>query len=108
MKGIIGLILAGIGYALVGSILLEIVYEKKFVNYKALLKDVMGQKRSIVLEWTVNIFLFICFSAMIAGAGAGFSNIVGSIFPIFGYIGLFEIIMILVYYSLMKWEHRRK
>lgn len=70
MKGIIGLILAGIGYALVGSILLEIVYEKKFVNYKALLKDVMGQKLSIVLEWTVNIFLFICFSAMIAGAGA--------------------------------------
>ncbi|MGL4345244.1 MAG: YkvI family membrane protein [Cellulosilyticaceae bacterium] len=70
LSGVIGLILAGIAYAVLGAVILEVVYERQFSNYKDLLKDVMGPKLSLVLEWTVNIFLFICFSTMIAGAGA--------------------------------------
>lgn len=74
IKGMIGLVLAGVAYALLGMVLLEVIYEKKFNHYKELLKDVMGPKLSIVIEWTVNIFLFICLSTMIAGAGAIFKQ----------------------------------
>lgn len=42
------------------------------------------------------------------GAQLGFSNIVANVFPIFGYIGYFEIIMIIVYYGCMRIEYRRK
>ncbi|MGL4736140.1 MAG: YkvI family membrane protein [Cellulosilyticaceae bacterium] len=74
IKGMIGLVLAGVAYALIGMVLLEVIYEKKFDHYKELLKDVMGPKLSVMIEWTVNIFLFICLSTMIAGAGAIFKQ----------------------------------
>lgn len=70
IKGMIGLVLAGGAYAFIGMMLLEVIYEKRFNHYKELLEDVMGPKLSVVIEWTVNIFLFICLSTMIAGAGA--------------------------------------
>lgn len=66
------------------------------------------QNLKVHLPLNETVLIFLVAFAGILGAGMGFSNIVGSIFPIFGYIGLFEIIMILVYYSFMKWEHRRK
>ena len=42
------------------------------------------------------------------GAKFGFSQIVANIYPIFGYIGCFEILLLIVYYIYMKREHRRR
>lgn len=70
MKGIGGLIIAGILHAIMGAVILEIVYEKKYTNYHSLINEIMGKKLANVLSVAVNLFLFVCFSAMLAGAGA--------------------------------------
>lgn len=82
--GVVGLIVAGVLYSVIGAIILEIVQQKQFTSYDGLIKDVMGEKLGGLLKWTVVAFLFVCFSAMIAGAGAilkqqlGLSRGVGS------------------------------
>ena len=54
--------------------------------------------------------LFIVLMGLVGliGAQVGFSQIVATIYPIFGYIGCFEILMLIVYYMYMKWENRRR
>ncbi len=34
----------------------------------------------------------------------GFSNMVGKVYPIFGYIGIFQIILIMLYFAKLKWD----
>ncbi|MGL5676386.1 MAG: YkvI family membrane protein [Cellulosilyticaceae bacterium] len=70
MKGMYGLVLAGILHGAIGAILLEVAYEKKWQDYDTLLSHLMGKTLGKILKWLVNIFLFVCYSAMIAGAGA--------------------------------------
>lgn len=70
IKGIQGLILAGVLYAVIGAIILEVIYEKRYKSYNDLLKDIMGKRLGDILGFIVNLFLFVCFSAMIAGTGA--------------------------------------
>lgn len=69
-KGLYGLVLTGVLYSLIGGMLLEIIYEKKWTNYESAMKDLVGKQLSVVFKWTVNAFLFVCFSAMLVGAGA--------------------------------------
>ena len=85
IHGIYGLVIAGILHGIVGAIILEVVYEKKWDNYDVLIKTLTGEMLGSILKWVVNLFLFVCFSAMIAGAGAvlnqqfGISPYVGSL-----------------------------
>lgn len=69
-KGIIGLIIAGILYAIMGAVILEIIYEKKYTSYSIMLREIMGNSLGRVIEVAVNLFMFVCFSTMLAGAGA--------------------------------------
>ncbi|MGL5347117.1 MAG: YkvI family membrane protein [Peptostreptococcaceae bacterium] len=69
-KGIMGLIMAGVLYAIMGSIILEIIYEKKYSSYSVLIKEIMGNSLGKIIEIIVNLFMFVCFSTMLAGAGA--------------------------------------
>ncbi len=68
--GIKGIILAAILHALIGKMILEIVYERQFSSYHEFMKEVMGEKLGVVIDTTVTGFLFVCFSTMLVGAGA--------------------------------------
>ena len=50
----------------------------------------------------IKLALFIL--AAVIFSQIGFSNMVGKIYPIFGYIGVFEVILILVYFVKMKYD----
>lgn len=70
IKGMYGLLLAGALQGLIGAVLLEVVYEKKWDSYDTCMRTLMGKGLGSALKWLVNVFLFVCFTAMVAGAGA--------------------------------------
>ena len=75
--GMLGIVLAGALHAVLGSIILEIVYEQQFKSYDELIKNVMGEKLGYVINGTVTAFLFVCFSTMLVGTGAIFNQAFG-------------------------------
>ncbi|WP_105619929.1 YkvI family membrane protein [Vallitalea okinawensis] len=69
-KGIYGLILAGILFAVVGWHTLYIAYEGKHQGYKPFMEALMGKTLSKIMEAVVTLFMLACFCAMLAGCGA--------------------------------------
>ncbi|WP_058486678.1 YkvI family membrane protein [Defluviitalea phaphyphila] len=68
--GICGLFLSGLLFALLGCVVLEIVYIYKIKDYRDFIYPIMGDFLGNVMEWVVSLFMFITFCAMLAGAGA--------------------------------------
>ncbi|QUI20943.1 hypothetical protein HZI73_00915 [Vallitalea pronyensis] len=73
-KGMIGLLLTGIMFALIGWAVLEIIYHNGSRNYKEFIHPIAGKISGKILDWTVVFFMFVCFCAMFAGSGALFQQ----------------------------------
>ncbi len=73
-KGMIGLLLTGVMFALIGWAVLEIIYNTGARNYKEFINPIAGKISGKILDWTVVFFMFVCFCAMFAGSGALFQQ----------------------------------
>ena len=78
--GVAGLAAAGVLFAITGWAVLDICHRKKITGHGELLGLVMGKKLGFVMEMAVGIFLFVLFSAMIAGSGATLRQVFGAPF----------------------------
>lgn len=68
--GIWGILVAGLVIALCGWAALAICVQKKITDYKGFMREVFGGKLGGVLDVVTGLFIFVIFSAMLAGAGA--------------------------------------
>jgi len=68
--GLLGIIIAGILFALTGWAVLRICKRENIANYHELMKHLFGAKLGGIIEGAVVLFLFCLFVAMLAGAGA--------------------------------------
>ncbi|MCT4542634.1 MAG: hypothetical protein N4A63_03720 [Vallitalea sp.] len=73
-NGMIGLLLTGVLFALIGWAVLEIIYYNNAKNYKEFIYPITGNIFGRIFEWAVIFFMFVCFCAMFAGAGALFEQ----------------------------------
>lgn len=69
-KGIIGLFISGLIFAIVGAGTLYICYKHNFKNYSDFTKHIFGTKFGSCMELLVAIFLFIILVSMIAAGSA--------------------------------------
>jgi len=69
-RGILGLIVAGVLFSLVGWAVLNICRREKISDYRGLMRYLMGPKLGALMEGAVAGFLFCLLLAMLAGAGA--------------------------------------
>jgi uncharacterized membrane protein YkvI len=67
-------------------------------GYGILSKLKINKSKGGKIKLAIFIFTAVIFSQI------GFSNMVGKIYPIFGYIGIFQIILILVYFVKLKYD----
>ena len=68
--GLLGIIIAGIVFALTGWAVLRICRREGITNYHGLMGYLFGKKLGGIMEGAVVAFLFCLFVAMLAGAGA--------------------------------------
>jgi len=68
--GLLGIIIAGIVFALTGWAVLRICRRESITNYHGLMGYLFGKKLGGLMEGAVVAFLFCLFVAMLAGAGA--------------------------------------
>jgi uncharacterized membrane protein YkvI len=68
--GAVGLVVAGVLFALTGWSVLSICRREKITSYNGMMKHLLGKRLGIATEWLVAAFLFCLFVAMLAGAGA--------------------------------------
>jgi uncharacterized membrane protein YkvI len=68
--GAVGLVVAGVLFALTGWSVLTICRREKITTYSGLMRHLLGKRLGIATEWLVAVFLFCLFVAMLAGAGA--------------------------------------
>lgn len=69
-QGIYGIILTSLLFFVIGWIVLRLILEFQYTSYKDFISDITGEKIATIFEAIVIIFMFTCFSAMIAGCGA--------------------------------------
>lgn len=70
IKGVYGIILAGLLQAVLGFIILDIMYVYRYSNYKEFLYPMTGKRVGALLNIAVSFFMFVCFCAMLSGCGA--------------------------------------
>jgi len=68
--GLLGIIVAGILFSLVGWAVLRICRRENITNYNGLMRYLLGERLGPIMEGLVAGFLFCLFVAMLAGAGA--------------------------------------
>jgi len=68
--GLLGMIIAGLLFAVVGWAVLRICRREGISNYHQLMQHLFGARLGAVMEGMVVLFLFCLFVAMLAGAGA--------------------------------------
>ncbi|GMQ59509.1 membrane protein [Vallitalea sediminicola] len=73
-KGMIGLLLTGVMFAVIGWAVLEILFFNKSTSYKEFIYPIAGKTFGKILELSVIFFMFVCFCAMFAGSGALFQQ----------------------------------
>jgi uncharacterized membrane protein YkvI len=69
-NGIYGIFLTGILLSILGWAILEMVYTYRIKDYREFIYPMMGEFLGNIIEWSVLIFMFISFCAMLAGTGA--------------------------------------
>lgn len=72
--GMIGLLLTGFMFAIIGWAVLEIMFINDVKTYKQFIYPIAGNISGKLLEWAVVFFMFVCFCAMFAGSGALFQQ----------------------------------
>lgn len=73
-KGMLGLLLTGVMFAIIGWAILEIIYIRNCKNFTEFIEPITGKFFGNVLEWVVIFFMFVCLCAMFAGSGALFEQ----------------------------------
>ena len=68
--GILGILVAGVLFSLVGWAVLKICRRESIQNYSGLMRYLLGKRLGPIMEGLVAGFLFCLFVAMLAGAGA--------------------------------------
>lgn len=68
--GLIGILVAGLLFSLVGWATLKICRREGIQNYSGLMRHLLGERLGPIMEGLVAGFLFCLFVAMLAGAGA--------------------------------------
>ncbi len=74
VKGILGMIIVGILFSLIGGLLLLKIYNNKINGFEELIYKLFGKKFGVVLNGVMTIFLYTGFSVMVAGSGAIFKE----------------------------------
>lgn len=69
-KWFLGMILTGIFFCILGSAILNIIYENEIYSYHDFMHVIMGKSTARVMEWISGIFLCILFFTMTAATGA--------------------------------------
>lgn len=69
-KWFFGMILTGIFFCILGSAILNIIYENEIHSYHDFMHVIMGKSTAKVMEWISGIFLCILFFTMTAATGA--------------------------------------
>ncbi|SHH51810.1 Uncharacterized membrane protein YkvI [Caloranaerobacter azorensis DSM 13643] len=72
VKGFLGIIVSGILFSIIGSIILVSVYKNDLKGYQDFLVSMFGNKLSSVFEIIILFFLFGGYCVMLAGSGAIF------------------------------------
>ena len=99
IKGIWGMIISGILFSVLGSLLLLKVYNNKILGFKDLMNRLFGEKFSFIIEIIISIALYTGFSIMLAGSGVIFKEQLGIPFNI-GVICMMICCFIVFLYSL--------
>lgn len=99
LKGVIGIIISGILFSLLGSLLLLKIYNNKVKGFDELVGKIFGDKFGIVLDTIMTISLYTGFSIMISGSGAVFKEELGMSFN-FGIIVMVVLSFIVFLFSL--------
>ena len=68
--GVYGIIIAGVVIALCAIAVMDICTRYKIKDYKGFMQVVFGKRAGAVLDIITGLFIFVMFSAMLAGAGA--------------------------------------
>lgn len=76
-KGILGMIIAGILFSVMGSVLLVKIYDRKIDNFNELVENLFGNKLGFIIDTIVVISLYTGFSIMLSGSGAIFKEELG-------------------------------
>ena len=76
-KGILGIIISGILFALTGSLILMKIYSYKINNLNELINKLFRKDIKLIINIIVNLSLYTGFSVMIAGSGAIFEEQLG-------------------------------
>lgn len=69
-KWILGIILTGILFSLLGWGILDIIRERRVKSYNEFMAIIFGKKKGSFMEWISGIFLCVLFFTMAAAAGA--------------------------------------
>lgn len=77
LKGIWGIIISGLLFSIVGSLLLIKVYDKKIKGFDELVINLFGERFGILLDTIMIFSLYTGFSVMISGSGAIFKDELG-------------------------------
>lgn len=75
--GFFGVLLAGVLFAAVGSIMLDKVYSERIRNYEEFLLPTFGWRMGWIIDAAVTIFMLCLFCIMIAGSGNVLSDRLG-------------------------------
>lgn len=76
-KGIIGMIISGIMFSLIGSLLLVKIYNNKIKGYNELIQKIFGRRFGFILGSITIFSLYAGFSIMVSGSGAIFKQELG-------------------------------
>lgn len=93
------MIITGILFSVVGSLLLLKVYNNKILGFKDLMNRLFGKRFSFIIELIISIALYSSFSIMIAGSGVIFKEQLGIPFNV-GVIFMLICCFIVFLYSL--------
>lgn len=76
-KGILGMIISGIMFSLIGSLLLVKIYNNKIKGYNELIQKIFGRRFGFILDSITIFSLYAGFSVMVSGSGAIFKQELG-------------------------------
>jgi uncharacterized membrane protein YkvI len=71
-QSIYGIILSGILFALIGTVVLNKIYCYRIHSYHQYITPLIGQKLERMVEWVVCLFMLSSYCVMVAGSGAIF------------------------------------
>lgn len=99
INGIWGIVISGILFSLLGSLLLLKIYNNKIIGFDDLMSRLFGEKFSFIIKIIISLALYTGFSIMLAGSGVIFKQELGISFNI-GVVFMMVASFIVFLYSL--------